>query len=352
MGTLRTLFAIAVVLAHCWPTDGVFLPGQNAVQLFYIISGFLISLILIEKRRYPHVGFFYLNRFLRLYPIYFLIAGVTLVLYCVLGNDAFFSVYEHSPKPARALLVTVNASLFGQDWVMFSGVTNKQLIFTKDFRTSDILLYNGLLVHQAWTLGLEMSFYLIAPLILPRRRWIWSLVIVSLLIRLILIGTGVGIADPWTYRFFPSELALFLAGALSHQLLLPYYKTKAWAHHYGGASATCLLVLLSVLFPFVRIIEPIREVLFYLLFLLLLPLTFIFQNEFAADKYIGDLSYPIYVVHTLVIWLTYRFAEHLSIKGVFEIPIMCVVGSLLGAALLNRYIAIPFELLRSRLRGL
>ena len=52
MGTLRTLFALAVVLAH--PTGGFeFSVGaRGAVQLFYVISGFLISYVLTEARSY------------------------------------------------------------------------------------------------------------------------------------------------------------------------------------------------------------------------------------------------------------------------------------------------------------
>jgi hypothetical protein len=36
----------------------------------------------------------------------------------------------------------------------------------------------------------------------------------SLALRGVLIATGIGLGDPWTYRFFPTELALFLLGSL------------------------------------------------------------------------------------------------------------------------------------------
>jgi hypothetical protein len=42
-----------------------------------------------------------------------------------------------------------------------------------------------------------------------------------------LIHLGIGTKDPWTYRFFPTELALFLIGALAHQVLRPIYSTAA-----------------------------------------------------------------------------------------------------------------------------
>ena len=68
MGTLRTLLAIAVVLVHSY--GFVMVGGRNAVQLFYMISGFLISYVLVERKVYKDTISFYINRYLRLYPIY------------------------------------------------------------------------------------------------------------------------------------------------------------------------------------------------------------------------------------------------------------------------------------------
>ena len=93
MGTLRTIFAIAVVLAHVWPGGPVFVGGQNAVRLFYIISGFLISFVLVERKSYPSVRSFYVNRYLRLYPVYVVVAQ-----YRYVPADLTFSRFT---KPRR-----------------------------------------------------------------------------------------------------------------------------------------------------------------------------------------------------------------------------------------------------------
>lgn len=58
MGLLRTILAISVVLAHSIgfvsigfrSNVGLLVGGQNAVQIFYMISGFLISYVLVEKK--------------------------------------------------------------------------------------------------------------------------------------------------------------------------------------------------------------------------------------------------------------------------------------------------------------
>ena len=77
MGSVRTLLAVAVVFAHSY--GFIFVGGRLAVQLFYVISGFLISYILVEARTYCTVSNFYINRFLRLFPIYWCVALTTVI---------------------------------------------------------------------------------------------------------------------------------------------------------------------------------------------------------------------------------------------------------------------------------
>jgi peptidoglycan/LPS O-acetylase OafA/YrhL len=221
MGSLRTIFAITVVLAHSG--FHAFVGARNAVQIFYIISGFLISYILIEKKNYSNIKNFYYNRILRLYPTYFITVLICLLLYVPLNNN-IFNVIEQVPVSAKILIIFTNIFLIGQDWVMFFGIKNDTLIFATDFYKSEILLFEGLFIQQAWTLGLEIIFYLIAPFILFNRKIILTLLIFSILLRIYLIKIGIGLQDPWTYRFFPTELSFFLIGALSHQILFPFYK--------------------------------------------------------------------------------------------------------------------------------
>lgn len=135
-----------------------------------------------------------------------------------------FKVLESIPLSAKILLIASNIFLFGQDWVMFSAIKDGHLVFSENFQNSEVFLDSSLLVPQAWTLGVELSFYLLAPFIISSRKAIYILIIYSLGLRLVLIKIGIGMNDPWNYRFFPTELALFLVGVLSHQILFPFYK--------------------------------------------------------------------------------------------------------------------------------
>ena len=352
MGMLRTLLALSVVLDHLGGgTTDWLVGGRLAVQLFYVISGFLISYVLTATDHYRGApGRFYANRALRLYPVYLAVAALTLLTY-IGGGAAFWRVYDGLPLAATLFLALSNLLILGQDWLMFFGIDQGALAFTGSFARSDVPLYQGLLVPQAWTLGVEMSFYLIAPFVLHSPRRLLVLLAASLALRAVLIASGIGLSDPWTYRFFPTELALFLAGSLSHQVLLPRWQAwsrrAAWLPELGtGLLALYVLVHFSIGLP-----HTLRDGLAVLLFAALLPLAFLFQSRHRLDKIIGELSYPIYICHALVILFFGWLLDGTQLRQPAMFTALVVAGCIGFAALLNSLIADPVERLRRRLRA-
>nr|WP_165917792.1 MULTISPECIES: acyltransferase [Methylomonas] len=339
--------AISVVIGHSWHDGLIFVGGRNAVQLFYIISGFLMSYILVEKKSYDSAMKFYLNRALRLYPIYITVAIISLILTAI-SESNFFEIYNNIPASADFLLIFSNIFLFGQDWVLFSGIENGKLVFTEDFSKSEQLLYLGLLVPQAWTLGVELCFYLIAPLVLNNRRLIYLLLILSIIIRGYLIFQGLGKNDPWTYRFFPAELVFFLGGALVHQVLVPRYKNTLKGDY--SKIATLLTVLYVIFYSFIPLKETVRTIVLFVLFLVMLPLLFSFQNQSKLDKEIGSLSYPVYIVHVFVIGLMELFSKRVGAIDPLYNLVFVVLLSLLFAMILDIFIGKKIEKIRLHIR--
>lgn len=351
MGFLRTLFALTVVLGHT-PAGLVFVGGRNAVQLFYVISGFLISYVITEAKSYSSVKSFYLSRYLRLYPVYLVVASLSILAHA-LAHPQFFTLYKNIPTAGDYLLILSNLFLFGQDWVMFTAIKNDQLLFLTNFNVSEYALHTGLLVPQAWTLGVELCFYLIAPFVLKSRAKLFTLLLCSLLLRAILIVNGIGLVDPWTFRFFPTELGLFILGALSHQILFPYYKGFFSAPQLLKSSriATLLLFAMSSVYFLIPVTQMFKAMVLFAIFIPLLPLTFVFQNSSKLDKYIGELSYPLYIGHVLVINVAgYLFGKLRFEKGALYV-VTCVVASLFLAAFLNHSVARNVELFRQRFKA-
>lgn len=352
MGILRLIFALTVVFAHSPWNDGLaFVGARNAVQLFYMTSGFLISYVITERAGYQGVINFYLSRWLRLYPLYLVVAGLTLFVF-ILFNTSFFELYHNLPLAAVISLLISNALLFGQDWIMFTAVIDGQLVFSQNFQISERPVWQGLLVPQAWSLGVELCFYLIAPFILTRKPVFLTLFFLSLLLRLVLLKAGVGHTDPWTYRFFPTELALFITGAISHQFLMPLY-VRTLKNKIGSISwyTTIIFIIISLTYFLLPVPGFLKAPFLFFLYFCLLPLVFIFQRDKKYDSWLGELSYPIYISHMLVIYVFDLVFGFLNITSNLWISGLNVLGSFVFAIFLNAVIGSRVENFRHSFGG-
>lgn len=352
MGTVRLLLAITVVLSHTRLYGTVYGHiGDNelAVKLFFMISGFLMSLVLNRTAAYRDVRTFYLSRALRLYPAYWVMAAATLAWWCLFPEESVWgggwSFVRSFSAPAQAVLAITNVAIVGQDVVMFLRPTATGVAFTRDFTLFQPPLWHGLLVPPAWSLSLELAFYLIAPFVL-RRLWLTvALAIGSMALSLLSYRVGLS-AGAFSYRFFPFELALFLVGALSERLWLPHAK------RFGGAVrwSPALVVPIFCLYPHVPGPNEAKTLVYLGGFAATLPFLALFNRERRWDEWIGNLSYPLYIGH----YLPLEVAERVTAHWPHPHRMQLIVGYTLAAAttLLIFYgVDRPIERRRRRLRG-
>lgn len=329
MGFVRLLLALSVVCEHArLPFD--FVGGRLAVQLFFLMSGFVISHVLTKKAAYRDAGTFYAARALRIFPAYLLVAALMLALRLVEGER--LAEFMTLPATAQAALILSNILIVGQDWIMFLAAADNGLAFTADFHQTSPQLWTFLLLPQAWTLSLELYFYALAPFIVPRRRLLWAILACSLAVRI--GGLALGLTyDPWLYRFFPFEMAIFAAGALSHQLLLPIARRMK-------SSSTPLAAAVGLLAaqPLLHLPAPVMLG----LFALIAPFLFLIESE--SDRLFGGLSYPLYLIHWPVLLVGLRMGE------TFGVPPLLVGSAVLVLSLIAGYglfvLLQPFETLR------
>jgi peptidoglycan/LPS O-acetylase OafA/YrhL len=374
MGIIRFLLAVCVLLWHC-PKGilGTYLHPALAVQCFYAISGFLIQMAIWANYQ-GTIGWqkrFYMSRVLRLYPLYM----VFFLVSAGLTGPGNFSYYMAQHEFGLALLWLFNNLLIvGQDALRF---------FCLDMNTWHFSLLPGspaeratVLAHvnrgsmtllgQSWTLALELYFYVLAPFLLLRR----SLILVALILLSVAIRFWLGyhghVNNQWLYGFFPSELAVFLLGALAYRAYLRFFASGRVARlleHYGCTNGNRALLVLSAaavatLCVGYRVIHlgfgwghydapplgvPVGYWVVFFVTVLLLPFAFHLSKNFKPDRFIGELSYPIYISHmTVLALLTDR------VPARYVAPVVIIICTLLSIVLV-RLVEQPLDRLRHKL---
>jgi peptidoglycan/LPS O-acetylase OafA/YrhL len=170
---------------------------------------------------------------------------------------------------------------------VFLAVKNGALTLADGFNSSTLFAFSP--IPQAWTLGLELWFYLIAPFILRRPvKVLIAVFLASLAVRMALqFGFDLR-GDPWSYRFFPSELAFFMLGALAGRV---------------DRKTLVVLALAAAAAVFVSRtggIGRMASLSFLVAATVAIPRLFAATKNIEADRILGELSYPIYLVHVLV----------------------------------------------------
>jgi peptidoglycan/LPS O-acetylase OafA/YrhL len=307
MGLLRFMLALAVASGHASGFFGTHIypkvPGSHAVQIFYMISGFLIALILSGKYADTPQGnwIFYSNRAVKIYLPYLAILAVTIIawllVYAATGNAGPLQVFigqgsTMSPG-AWAFAIVTNLFLFGMEWGSMLIERGGELLFSVRAIEQPPSAIQYTVIVPAWTLSLELAFYLIAPFILRRHfLLIAAVALASYAFRFQAYAHGFrSIATE--YRFFPFELSLFLYGALSYRLYAFLKERNMFKPALSlSIAVACALTTISLPKYFSQ-----HQHQMYALVGLLLPALFDFSTRHRWDKWFGDLSYPLYLVH-------------------------------------------------------
>lgn len=354
MGILRVILAIAVILSHCGAMPLIRpVSGSVAVEAFFIISGFYMSLILQEKYTPANFRLFISNRLLRLFPVYWVVLVIT-CLFCLLLHvtsggqdfpifDRYLSVSQYGGT--SFFLLFVNLFIVGQDMVMFLGIdpATGHLFFTSDFWQTSPPLYTFLFVPQAWSLGLEILFYLLAPWFARQKAaWLVVWILLSLLLRFYL-HNGLSLThDPWTYRFFPTELVFFLAGCLSYRL---YRRIRVKRiPRSAGRLILALLLPATCLYGYIPSYASSalpfswNEIVYFLSVAAAIPFLFNYLKDSTRDHRISQLSYPMYISHLLVVRILYALPI-----AFFKQSWVIVVATAMFSYLLDIAVARPVE---------
>jgi len=316
MGLIRLLLAISVIAAHSSNIFGLnFIQGQMAVEVFFMISGFYMALILTEKyNKKSDYKLFIGNRFLKIFPTYWFILILSILYKIILfrvypnssDNIGFLNPNHYLNLFSFLFLLIPNFIIFGLDSTFFFNLNQNGSLFpTANYTQFYPPLYDFNFIVQAWTLSLELTFYLFAPFLNRlKNKWLLLIMSLSLGLRLFLYSNGLN-HDPWNYRFFPNEIIFFLAGILMYRIYKSIKnKTSNLFSYY------CFFFYLSYLICYQFIPhERTKQLILFLFSFIFIPFIFnLFKNN-KIDRFIGELSFPVYICHFLIIDIFTHFTN-------------------------------------------
>lgn len=319
INALRAIAVIGVILYHFKVPyfDG----GFSGVDIFYVISGYLMTKIVIEAILKNTFTFrdFYSKRIRRIVPaLIFMILTLLIVdFFILLPSD-----YQYVAKNSTASLLFVSNILYWQS----SGY----------FDPSSEL--NPLL--HTWSLSVEWQFYLILPVILVLLNKVFKFnkhhyllfFIISSVIIFIITRYFTRINPQASFYLLPTRSWEMIAGGIAYlaEDHLKRYK-KGIAFIGYTVLAACLIFLNSDLnWPDIYTLIPVFGT-----FLVILAN----QNQFSFLKlnvfqFLGKMSYSLYLWH----WPVFVTANYLGIQSGFTFTVLLLIISFILAYVSYTYI--------------
>ena len=360
---LRFFAAFLVVIFHIEETRLMFeLPnhtdwsivshGRLAVTFFFVLSGFLITYLLLKehaRHRDVSVSRFYMRRVLRIWPLYFFMVALGLAVIPLLSKAA--KVPYESPYGALEAL--------------------PYYLFFMPFLVN--LFYGNHFLTPLWSIGVEEIYYGVwAPVFKWLRRWI-----VPIMLATVFIKSALGI---WAMQF-PADspvnelLAMLQFDAMAIGGLaawLVYHRDtpleesfffSRWAQLVLFAPLVLRLVghnwLLENSRGYAFVSSPILVDLWtmslfaWLLVNVSLNPNSLLRLENRILNRLGDISYGIYMLHCLVISLLLVPAvddlkDDTGVGITLLIHVVIVVVTILLALASKRFLETPFLRLKDR----
>lgn len=347
--TLVFLYHYGRMFPHPEWTNSVSHFGWTGVDLFFVLSGYLIASQLFAKidegKKIPLKEFF-IKRFFRIIPVYLLVVAVY-----------FLFPFVHEREALAPL------------W--------KYLSFTQNIGLD--LRYHGTFSH-AWSLCIEEQFYLFLPLILLALVYfkavkkgftlLFILFLLGFAARLYswytLIAPFTDTDEFWIYWYkwiyYPTYNRLdgLLIGVLLAGIFQFKPKLKAWIQANGNRLLAMSMAILTASyflcynqasfnasifgFPLVAIGYGL------LVASAISPAGFLYNIKTPGITRIATFSYSIYLTHKIVIHLTQQqFSKLFISKDGNLMFILCIITSVFIAFAINRLIEKPAAILRKKL---
>jgi len=310
---LRFFFAFIVVIGHLIIISKneelqVFSPYFNtyiSVTAFFCISGFLIARSYLNSQSQKS---YFIKRAARLLPAYSFVIIVGAFSLSVISTYSFFDYFTH---PQFLKYIIANLSFLNFIEPSLPGV------FLRDGISNPV---NGAL----WTLKVEVSFYLVIPMLLffiekiKRKYLAFIAIYVCSIVYKYSFDYFSEISGNEIYimlgRQLPGFMSYFISGIALNYYFQQFLKNKNWLLLLGVA------IYITEHYLGIEILSPAA------LSLIVFSIAFSFRQLNSFTKY-GDISYGIYIFHCIIINTAVNFGyfENYNPYSVSVIIIMIIL---------------------------
>ncbi len=318
-------------LDNYWDNPFVRIIGKLGVVLFFVISGYLITyLLLTEEHLFNKISIrkFYVRRILRIWPLYFFII---ILAFLVLPNIDIFVLPN-----------------FGKD-IVYSNLFAKLFLFVFFFPNL-VLSLLGIVPYasQTWSIGTEEQYYLVWPVILKyfkkHRIGLMILIIAFYLIFRFFLQTHYSNFIPYKKileAFWNTfNIDCMAIGGLFAVLLFQKNKLLRLLQNnvlfYLTIIITTLLILNGIYIPYFH--YEFYAVLFGIIILnLAANRTILISLENKTLSYLGNISYGLYMYHPIAIVLALNICKSLNALTNWAIYPLSIFFTILLAGLSYKY---------------
>jgi len=325
-GYLRFILAVFVMLSHLDIRFYGLNQGVIAVVIFYILAGYVVSYLYTtiipkqiknKKSNYSlftsHYLLFIKDRVRRIFPLYLFILFLTVI---------FILITNFGKPQFTSLNIFTNLTIIPLNFYML--LDNEILTNPKWW-----------LIPPAWSLGTELQAYLLLPfaIVFPKIKYI--LISISLLIYILADFTLIH-PDYFGYRLIVGVFFIFLSGT-SLQKISSKTQTEFDTLFLIITWSISIILITTIIYLGLEHHAYARETAIGLI--VGIPLIYMLslsKKKLPLNRFLGSLSYGIFLSHFLAIWIV-KYLKIDTSNYLYIISISLVIG-LIGVFLEKIYI--------------
>ncbi|HRP33258.1 MAG TPA: acyltransferase [Agriterribacter sp.] len=343
------LFKLRVGLRNHWHNPFIFEAGGMGVDFFFVLSGFLITTLLLKELEATNkiaISKFYMRRILRIWPLYYLII---ILCYFIIPYLPAFYISGYSEG--------IHQHFWGKLIYSIFFMPNAALAFFKEIPYA----------APIWSVGVEEQFYLFWPLLLlifPRKLSTIIFFIIAFIVTkvMLVIFNLLFVTDAASFAkikelFVATRMECMGIGGLGAWLI---YKKQRLGHILkNNITLVVALVSLPVIIVFAKKLFELHHIIFSVLFLIIIvngatnsrtPIKL--ENKLLLI--LGNISYGLYLWHSICIGFLINFlrknewfhSEEIRFNGALYIGTFLL--SIFIAWLSYTYLETPFLKLKSK----